>query len=144
MDETGVYYTEWSKSKRKRQTLYINIYMQNLERWYQQSYMQGRKGNADIKKRILDSVGKGEGGMIWENSIKTCTLTMCKIDDQCKFNEWRRAPKDSVWRQPRGIRWGGKWKRVPDVGTHVHLWPIHVDVQQKSSPYYKVIIFQLK
>ena len=29
-------------------------------------------------------------------------------------------------------------------GTHVHPWLIHVDVWQKPSQYYKVIILQLK
>ena len=27
--------------------------------------------------RLLDSVGEGEGGMIWENGIETCILS-CK------------------------------------------------------------------
>ena len=27
-------------------------------------YMQGSKGDTDIKNRILDTVGEGEGGMI--------------------------------------------------------------------------------
>ena len=34
--------------------------------------------------------------------------------------------------------------RVQDGGTHVYMWPIHVDVWQKASQYYKVIILQLK
>ena len=29
------------------------------------------------KNRLLDSVGEGEGGMIWENGIETCILS-CK------------------------------------------------------------------
>ena len=29
-------------------------------------------------------------------------------------------------------------------GTHVYLWPIHANVWQKPSQYYKVIILQLK
>ena len=29
-------------------------------------------------------------------------------------------------------------------GTHVYLWPIHVDVWQKPSQYCKVITLQLK
>ena len=33
--------------------------------------MQGSKGDTDIKNRLLDTVGEGEGGMIWENSIET-------------------------------------------------------------------------
>ena len=34
----------------------------------------------------------------------------------------------------------GRFKRE---GTYVYLWLIHVDVQQKSSPYCKVTIIQL-
>ena len=30
------------------------------------------------KERLLDSVGEGEGGMIWENSIETCILSYVK------------------------------------------------------------------
>ena len=29
-------------------------------------------------KRDTDSVGEGEGGMIWENSIETCILPYIK------------------------------------------------------------------
>ena len=34
--------------------------------------MQDSKRDTDIKKRLLDSVGEGEDGKIWENSIETC------------------------------------------------------------------------
>ena len=33
--------------------------------------------DADVQNRLLDSVGEGEGGMIWENGIETCILS-CK------------------------------------------------------------------
>ena len=36
------------------------------------------KRDTDVKNRILDSVGEGEGGMIWENSIETCILSYVK------------------------------------------------------------------
>ena len=32
----------------------------------------------DIKNRLLDSVGEGESGMIWENGIETCILPYVK------------------------------------------------------------------
>ena len=32
----------------------------------------------EYKEQILDSVGEGEGGMIWENSIETCILSYVK------------------------------------------------------------------
>ena len=58
--------------------LYINTYIWNLERWYWWSCMQDRKGGTDVKSRLLDSVGKGKGGMICENNIETCTLPYVK------------------------------------------------------------------
>ena len=36
--------------------------------------MWDSKRDTDVKDRLLDSVGEGEGGMIWENSIETCIL----------------------------------------------------------------------
>ena len=35
----------------------------------------GQQRRPDVKDRLLDLVGEGEGGMIWENSIETCTLS---------------------------------------------------------------------
>ena len=40
--------------------------------------MQESKRDADVKNRLLDSVGEGNGGMIWENSIETCILSYVK------------------------------------------------------------------
>ena len=39
--------------------------------------MRDSKRDTDVKNRLLDSVGEGEGGMIWENGIETCILS-CK------------------------------------------------------------------
>ena len=40
--------------------------------------MQDRKKDTDVQNRLLDSMGEGEGGMIWENSIETCILSSVK------------------------------------------------------------------
>ena len=40
--------------------------------------MQDSKGDTDVKNRLLDSVGEGEGGMIWEKSTETCILPYVK------------------------------------------------------------------
>ena len=37
-----------------------------------------QKRNTDEKNRLLDSVGEGEGEMIWENSTETCILSYVK------------------------------------------------------------------
>ena len=41
-------------------------------------YMQDCKGDTDVENSLLDSVGEGKGGMIWENSIETCILSYVK------------------------------------------------------------------
>ena len=40
--------------------------------------MQGSRRDADIKNRLLESVGEVEGGMIWENGIETCIISYVK------------------------------------------------------------------
>ena len=40
--------------------------------------MRDSKRDTDVKNRLLDSVGEGEGGMIWENGIETCILSYVK------------------------------------------------------------------
>ena len=32
----------------------------------------------DVQNSLLDSVGEGEGGMIWENGIETCIISYVK------------------------------------------------------------------
>ena len=34
--------------------------------------------DTDVQNRLLDSVGEGEGGMFWENSIETSILSRVK------------------------------------------------------------------
>ena len=36
------------------------------------------KGDTDVQNSLLDSVGEGEGGMIWENGIETCIISYMK------------------------------------------------------------------
>ena len=40
--------------------------------------MQDRKRDTDVQNSLLDSVGEGEGGMIWENGTETCTISYKK------------------------------------------------------------------
>ena len=43
--------------------------------------MQDSKRDTDVKNRLLDSEGEGEGGMIWENGIETCIISYMKRVD---------------------------------------------------------------
>ena len=72
-----------------------------------------------IFRSLLDSVGEGEGGMIWENGIETCIVSYMK----------RVASPDSMhntgclglvhWEDPLGGFGEGGGRRVQD-GEHVY------------------------
>ena len=36
--------------------------------------MRNSKRDTDVQNSLLDSVGEGEGGMIWQNGIETCMI----------------------------------------------------------------------
>ena len=74
VDETGAYYIDWSKSERETPIQYTNAYIWDLDRRKWQSCMKDSKRDTDVKNKLLDYVGEGEGGIIWKNSIETCTL----------------------------------------------------------------------
>ena len=47
---------------REKQILYINAYIWNLEKWYRQTYLQGRIRDTDIEKGLMYRVREGESG----------------------------------------------------------------------------------
>ena len=40
--------------------------------------MRDSKRDTDVLNNLLDSVGEGEGGMVWENGIETCKISYMK------------------------------------------------------------------
>ena len=87
-------------SQNETNILIINTYTWNLKRWYWWSYTQERIWDTDMKNRLLNSVGEGEGRMIWENSTETYILPYVKqavsgdlLSDtdstQCSVTTWR-------------------------------------------------------
>ena len=67
--ETTACYTEWSKSGREKQILYINAYIWNLEKWYDEPTCRSVI-DTDIENGLVDTAGEGEGGTNWESSIE--------------------------------------------------------------------------
>ena len=71
-------HTEWSKSERAKQILYINAYMWNLEKWYRWTSLQGRNRDTDVENKCMDTKGeKGVGVKVvmnWEIGIDLHTL----------------------------------------------------------------------
>ena len=107
--------------------------------------MQGSQRDTDVKNRLLDSVGKGEGEMISENSIETCVLPYVKqMTSACSMHEAGHS-KLVLWNNPEG--WGeeegGRGFRIGGE-THVCLWLIHGDVWQRPPQSCEVIVLQLK
>ena len=85
--------------------------------------MWDSKRNIDVKNRLLDSVGEGKGGAIWENSIETCILPYVKqIASPGSMHE---AGCSGLvhWDDPEG--WGGEGGGggIQD-GEHMysHVW----------------------
>ena len=56
--------------------------------------MQNRKRDTDVQNRLLDSVGEGEGGMLWENSIETSILSRVK---QITNPDWMHETNAQGW-----------------------------------------------
>ena len=48
-----------------------------------------------------------------------------------------------LW-QPRGIGWGGRGRRLKREGTHVYLWPTHVDVWERPRKWQPTPILLLE
>ena len=68
--------------------------------------MQDSKRNTDIKSRLLDYIGEGEGRMTCENSIGTCILPYVKqMTSAISIHEAGHS-KLAPWDNPEG--WGGK------------------------------------
>ena len=77
----------------------------------------------DIKNRILDAMGEGEGGKIWENSIETCIVSYVKwIASPGSMHETGHSGLVH-WDDPEG--WDGKGGgRGVEDGEHMytHNW----------------------
>ena len=67
-------------SLRKPQVLVMDrehIYME-FRKMVTRPCMRDSNRDTDVQNSLLDSVGEGEGGMIWENGIETCILSYVK------------------------------------------------------------------
>ena len=64
--------------------------------------MQDSKRDTDVKNRLLDSVGEGKGGMIWENSIETYTLPYVKEMTGASSIHEAGHSKPGLWGNPEG------------------------------------------
>ena len=47
--------------------------------------MRDSERDTDVKNRLLDSVGEGQGGMTWENGLETCIISY-ETNRQSRFD----------------------------------------------------------
>ena len=104
--------------------------------------MQDTTRNTAVKNRLLDSVGEGEGGMIWENATETCILPYVKQMISASSMHETGHLKPVLWGNPE--EWGreGSGRVLQDGRTHVYLWLIHINIWQKTTTILKINSFQ--
>ena len=98
--------------------------------------MRDSKRETDIKNCLLDSVGEGEGGIIWKGSAEMCVLSYVKRITGPGLMHETGCSGLVHWDDPGGWDGEGGERGFLD-GEHVHPWLIHVDVWQKPLQYCK-------
>ena len=94
--------------------------------------MRDSKRNTDVLNSLLDSVGEGVGELIWENDIKTCTISYKKRITSPGSMQGTGSLGLVHWDDPEGWYGEGGGRRVQD-GEHVYIrGSIHVDVWQNQ------------
>ena len=98
--------------------------------------MWDSKRDTDVKNSLLDAVGEGEGGMIWENSIETCTLSYVKqIASPGSMHETGCSGLVQ-WDDPKGWNGEGGGRGVQD-GEHVYTHGQFMSMYGKN--YYNIV-----
>ena len=82
--------------------------------------MQDSKRDTDINNRLLNSVGEGEGGMIWENSTETCILSYVKQIASPGLMHETGCSGLVHWDDPEGWDGEGGGRGVQD-GEHMYI-----------------------
>ena len=81
----------------------------------------------------MDSVGEGEGGVVWENGIETCIISYVKRIASPGLMQDTRCLGLVHWDDPEGLYGeGGRWEGSSGWGTCVRPWWIHVDIWQNQ------------
>ena len=85
--------------------------------------MQDSKRDTDVQNRLLDSVGEGEGGMIWENGIETSILSYVKGITSPVLMHETGCSGLVHWDDREG--WDGMgWDGIPGLGMRDTCTPV--------------------
>ena len=83
---------------------------------------------------------KGGEGEMYGNSNMETYISICKTDSQQEFAVWLRKVRGALY-QPRGVRWGGRFKTE---GIYVYLWLIILRYDRKQQNSVKQLSFNKK
>ena len=86
-------------------------------------------------------MGEGEGGMIWGNGIEICIISYMERVTSPGSMQDTGCLRLVHWDGPEGWYGEGGERRGSGLGTHLHLWQIHVDVWQNQ---YNIVKFKNK
>ena len=81
--------------------------------------MRDSKRDTDVYISLLDSVGEGKGGMIWENGIETCILSYVKRNTSPGLMHDTGCLGLVHWDDPEGW-YGERAGRGVQDGEHVY------------------------
>ena len=84
--------------------------------------MQDSKRDTDVSDSLLDSVGEGEGGLIWENGIETCIISYVKQIASPGSMDETGCSGPVHWDDPKGWDGEGGGRGFSRWGTHIQLW----------------------
>ena len=80
--------------------------------------MRDSKRDTNVLNRLLDSVGEGEGGMIWGNGIETCKICVKRITSAGLLHDTGCSGLVH-WDDPEGLDGDGGGRCVQD-GEHMY------------------------
>ena len=151
MDETGAYYTEWSKPERKTPIQYAAAAAKSLQSyptlWDILMHIYGieKDGNDDpICETAKEThMYRTVFWTLWEK-VRVGWFERMALK-HVYYHIWNRSTVQvrcmiqgawgwctgMIW----GMGWGGRWEGGSEWGTHVHPWLIHVNVRQKPLQY---------
>ena len=104
--------------------------------------MWDSKRDTDVKNRLLDSVGEGECGMVWEDSIETCILSYVKQIASPGLMHETGCSGLVHWDDPEGWDEEGDGRESHD-GEHMYTHGWFMSMYGKNH-YNIVISLQLK
>ena len=81
--------------------------------------LYARQQEMQMYRSLLDSVGEGEGGMIWENGIETCILSYVKQIASLGSMHETGCSGLVHWDDPEGWDGDGGGRGVQD-GEHMY------------------------